>query len=257
MTDKKMRYFHLIYSIFVGISIVLAGICLIVSCVNIYNSGEHPYSREAVADAFSHIAIPVYICLILTIVGFVLDFLYSSRTSSKPGKDYEFLLKRLYEKKDLSQCSEDTFHKITSLIYGRLRMSVIRTSLLAVASGIILIYSLNENNFDSTDVNGSVIKAMYVIIPCLIVTFAFTLYTLIYNEKSIKTEYDLMLQLPALESPVSIETDKPSDNKKAQIIRFAILAVGLVLLIYGFITGGTADVLTKAVNICTECIGLG
>ncbi|MBQ9859332.1 MAG: thioredoxin [Clostridia bacterium] len=40
-------------------------------------------------------------------------------------------------------------------------------------------------------------------------------------------------------------------------VRLALLAVGLFLLIYGFATGGIADVLTKAVNICTECIGLG
>ena len=33
--------------------------------------------------------------------------------------------------------------------------------------------------------------------------------------------------------------------------------VGLVILVYGFFAGGTADVLTKAVNICTECVGLG
>ncbi|MBQ8683609.1 MAG: thioredoxin [Clostridia bacterium] len=40
-------------------------------------------------------------------------------------------------------------------------------------------------------------------------------------------------------------------------MRYGVLAVGLALLVYGFATGGIADVLTKAVNICTECIGLG
>ncbi|MBR6784589.1 MAG: thioredoxin [Clostridia bacterium] len=48
--------------------------------------------------------------------------------------------------------------------------------------------------------------------------------------------------------------------KKTSIVpalRFSVLLIALVLLIYGYILGGTADVLTKAVNICTECIGLG
>ena len=36
-----------------------------------------------------------------------------------------------------------------------------------------------------------------------------------------------------------------------------ILAAAVLLLIWGFVSGGAADVLTKAINICTECIGLG
>ncbi|MBQ2981771.1 MAG: thioredoxin [Lachnospiraceae bacterium] len=40
-------------------------------------------------------------------------------------------------------------------------------------------------------------------------------------------------------------------------MRIAFIIIGIGILIYGFATGGTRDVLTKAVNICTECIGLG
>ncbi|MBQ8324841.1 MAG: thioredoxin [Clostridia bacterium] len=35
----------------------------------------------------------------------------------------------------------------------------------------------------------------------------------------------------------------------------ALIAVALIVL--GRTSGGAADVLTKAINICTECIGLG
>ncbi|MBE6563056.1 MAG: thioredoxin [Ruminococcaceae bacterium] len=41
------------------------------------------------------------------------------------------------------------------------------------------------------------------------------------------------------------------------MVKLAILILAAAALIYGAIAGGTADVLTKAVNICTECIGLG
>ncbi len=36
-----------------------------------------------------------------------------------------------------------------------------------------------------------------------------------------------------------------------------LVCLAAVLILFGFFTGGTADVLTKAVNICTECVGLG
>ena len=40
-------------------------------------------------------------------------------------------------------------------------------------------------------------------------------------------------------------------------LRLALLCVGIGIFVYGFFAGGTADVMTKAVNICTECVGLG
>lgn len=41
------------------------------------------------------------------------------------------------------------------------------------------------------------------------------------------------------------------------ILRFVLLILGAVLFLTGLLTGGTAAILTKAVNICSECIGLG
>ena len=40
-------------------------------------------------------------------------------------------------------------------------------------------------------------------------------------------------------------------------MRGAILVVGIVCLVLGILNGGMADVLGKAIRICTECIGLG
>ncbi len=47
------------------------------------------------------------------------------------------------------------------------------------------------------------------------------------------------------------------DNKNTNVIRLVILGVAVIALIFGACFGGYADVLTKAINICTECIGLG
>ena len=41
------------------------------------------------------------------------------------------------------------------------------------------------------------------------------------------------------------------------IVRLIILAVAAAFIIIGSLNGGMADVLGKAVRICTECIGLG
>ena len=40
-------------------------------------------------------------------------------------------------------------------------------------------------------------------------------------------------------------------------LRWGILAAALILTAVGFVTGGFQDVLAKAANLCSECIGLG
>ncbi|MBQ8794562.1 MAG: thioredoxin [Clostridia bacterium] len=52
-------------------------------------------------------------------------------------------------------------------------------------------------------------------------------------------------------------TPNTTTNKNVKITRLIILGIAVITLVLGAIFGGYADVLTKAVNICTECIGLG
>ena len=72
-------------------------------------------------------------------------------------------------------------------------------------------------------------------------------------------EIELLKQLPNADNAMSVQHGDATDKSERQVklFRTAFLCVGLFLLIYGFISGGTVDVLTKAINICTECIGLG
>lgn len=48
---------------------------------------------------------------------------------------------------------------------------------------------------------------------------------------------------------------KPEGHIRA--VRLALLGAGVLLTVLGAANGGAHDVLVKAVNICTECIGLG
>ena len=46
-------------------------------------------------------------------------------------------------------------------------------------------------------------------------------------------------------------------EKKFRPYRNAIIVAALIFIVAGLINGGTIAVLAKAINICTECIGLG
>lgn len=255
MTNKNILLARRIYNILHCISIIVAGICLMAGCLSIYSFGDGAYSRQVVTETFSKIAVPVYLCLALTIISFIWDFIVPSK-AKKENKNipYEHILNRLNLKKDLNTCDETILNTIYKERKSRKIHSVIRTIIICISGIIFLCYALNDKNY-GTDINASVIKAMWILIPCLIIPFAYSVFTAFHNENSIKKEIELIKKAPAKEDAEEIEVK--NNDKAVTIIRFSLLFVGVGILLYGYFTGGTADVLTKAINICTECIGLG
>lgn len=259
MKKENIVRFQRIYGILLSISIILAGICLIAGCLTIYFTGERTYSREIVAETFSSIAIPVYICLVLTILGFVLEVILPSQVQKiKPQKEYTHILNRLIAKKDMSRCNEVLLDSINKERKNRKIHVTVRTLLLCITSIIFLSYALNGNHFHQSEITTSMIHAMWVLIPCMAIPFGYAIFTVYYNEKSMQRELELLKQVPAIETTTEhSQASGGVSKKKENLLRYALLLIGIVILVYGFVSGGTVDVLTKAINICTECIGLG
>ena len=51
--------------------------------------------------------------------------------------------------------------------------------------------------------------------------------------------------------------DPKVENTFVWIIRAIVFVIAITFIILGVFNGGVRDVLIKAINICTECIGLG
>lgn len=262
MTNERIKKIHRLYGILLSLALVAAGICLMVACVGVYRNGEAPlYSREEVAAAFRPIAVPVYAALVLAVGGAVLHLLLPAeaerlRAPYRPARVLRSLRKRAVlteEQKSVALRAQKT---------RRLHNWI--TALLAVAgAAVFLAYALNGANFPPADgikegLNDAMIRSMWVLLPCLAVPFAYGVFTGYYCRRSMEREIALLKKGAYLSAE---STEQPTAKTKGGFpvtaVRCALLAVGLFLLIYGFATGGIADVLTKAVNICTECIGLG
>ncbi len=256
MTKDSIAKLHRMYNLLFSIVIVIAGICLIVGVLTIYNSGDQPFSRESVAATFSTIAFPVYLTLAMAVVSFVWEILSPSDKEKNPtAKDYPAILQSLYSKKDLSSAEAPVLDEIHALWKNRNMHTIIRTLLLVVCSGIFLLYALNSANYHQSEINASMINAMKLLIPCSLVSFGYALFVAVHNEKSIQKEIELAKKLPAVQTTEDDEI--VAEEKRISPYRNAVLVAAIILIVYGLLNGGTIDVLTKAINICTECIGLG
>lgn len=250
-SKQKLLFF---YRIVLSCVIVLAGICLMVACVGIYRSGDEPFSRAAVAAAFSPISIPVYLCLAMVLGGFLLKLFFPTPAEKiAPVKQPSVTLRRLRQKADLDICANDLKAQILAQQQLRKTQKRICAAILAVCALIFLAYALDGSHFHTSEINTSMIRAMWVLLPCLAVSFGSCIWFLHVRKNSILKEIELLKQCPKKDVPQS-EIAKSCNCVK---LRYALLLAAAALALFGFFSGGTADVLTKAVNICTECIGLG
>ena len=255
MTEKRIRQ---IYGIVLSVVVIVAGICLLVQCLNIYRSGgEQTFTAEKVAGAFAPIALPVYLAIAMGLGGFLLHFLLpGEKLKLKLGKNEPLILKKLHEKFDYTLCEDG---RLRSAVEKEQRTRKLHTAiafgLLGIGAVVFLIYGTNPANFHQHQINDSMVKAMIVLLPCMAVPFGYGIFAAYHNRASIRAEIKLMKLVGAPRTqPVAAASNR---DKTVQILRYAIACVAVGLLLYGFLLGGWLDVLTKAVNICTECVGLG
>lgn len=239
-----------------SVSIILAGICLMAACFGIYHTGgDQPFSRESVAAAFGPIALPCWVCLGLIAVSVLTElFLPSPSAKGKPTRQTAMVLKTMQGKVDLSRCDDSLRGAISLQRSKRRRCQTVGWVLLAVCTLVFFSYGANPHNFHQSQINGSMISAMYRFLPCCLIPYGYGVWASFAARKSMEEEIRLLKSAPA-ESKVAAPVK--TAGSRLTVLRNALLLIGIAILIFGYFTGGTADVLTKAVNICTECVGLG
>lgn len=247
----KKQQFRRALGIATGCGILLAALCLMGGCGYLFIT-QGGFSRETVAAVFSAVSLPVYLALGLAVLGFCLDIFQPRKGEKLAASRQEWLiLQRLRSRTDISACAGAVRENIgkerrLQRIYGG-----ISAGLAVIGCGAVVVFLLSADRFLREDVSGSVLGLLGVLAPCLAVNLAWGLVSGPKYAASCRREIDLL-------KPVAGPRDGLMDSRKSVAApRLVLLAAAVLLLIWGFVSGGAADVLTKAINICTECIGLG
>lgn len=254
MSEKTIRTVRTVYGCVLSALLILTGLCFILSALSIYyGGGENPYTPEAIEERFSMIAIPVWITLGAILGGIVLHLIFPSQKKREvPISHKRDLLIRRFEKKNTD---DPTYREVakkehTKRLYFRLLAAGI--SLLSALP--FFLYALNPQSYRYPQYNESVIGAMPTLLLCSV------LLALSVAVCSHLCDRSYQRQLRALSALPAKAENATAPQKKVPIlwtVRVLLLLAALLLLVLGIAGGGMADVLSKAINICTECIGLG
>ena len=251
MKGQRIRQ---IYGIILTVSLILAGICLMYACYNVYSTGgDHPYSAKRVAEAFAPIAPAVYVALGLSLVSL---FLPKEEKRRKIEKNYELMLRKLHEKHDVYGCGDQNL--VQAIIREHKRRAtnrVITWILLALGFVVSTLYSTNMDNMGASNSTPKVMAFALVMGACFGVPFGFGIYSAYAHKASICKELELM-KLVAVPRSTPLVTTK-TQPKYMAYIPYVGIAVALLLIVVGYLGDGQAGVLAKAVEICKECVGIG
>ena len=251
--EKALRYTR------IALVLLTALVCLLLcwQAVDIYQTGNAPenfsapgvrihpvWSREIVGErllALSPVLI-LWLIAVLVCIALKLTVPKQEKIVSPPREVLDLLKTRVHPlPKDAAKLEQ---RRRTAW------MAAIAVSVLCAIPCVV--YLVQGSHFADRDLEKTMGAMLLALLPWLLIAFASLSAASLYESGSVRKEIALLQKAPK-SAPAPI--DRPP--KSPVPVQAAVLAVSLVLILLGIFNGGAWDVLVKAVNICTECIGLG
>lgn len=143
---------------------------------------------------------------------------------------------------------------------GALALERQRRGICMAAAGAILVcavpclvYLLNRAHFTSWDLEHVMGQMLLHVTPWVAAAFAVALAASFACGRSVQREIETLKGQEKKASP-----QMPAPRRiPLGVWRIGLCVAAIVFIVLGVMNGGLRDVLVKAVNICTECIGLG
>lgn len=280
MQEKTCKTVRLCYGIALSLMTAVTGALFIWQTLDIYLSGgSRPFTREIVLERLNRIAPAFWIWVVMVAVGFIIWEVFAVSYKRAPLKDDCYALRRL-KKRVPEKVGESGLASLKAVKRGELINLIVKLCaaalcLAGVAYGIA--YLATASNFPKTDVNGEMLNMAAHLAPCvfaaLLILCGVTLYLSLSAKKQLPHVKQIIASAKADEKNgveavyVTGNTAvadlygrwKALSNHKYFIlgVRIAIAVFAVTFIILGIVNGNMRAILIKAINICTECIGLG
>ena len=227
-------------------------------CLDIYLVGNSPanldanglyiqkvYRADDVIARLNGLRIWAMGYLVLLVIACVLipgNVRKGSAVAMEPDNRLRLMKKKLTDLPEAARTEENLRKKIQ---YGT-------AALIVGCAAVSLVYLLNRDNFTSWDLETVMGQMLVHTIPWIIIAFGAMIVASVFCRRSMEREIALLKGVSGNRAPEAAA--KPS---RVLFVRIALYALAITLIVLGINNGGMRDVLIKAINICTECIGLG
>lgn len=257
MTEKKL------YLILQSVLCVLLVILLMTAALSIYREGkaqkaEDPmasiYSREKTAEKFRPIAPLFFGAIGLTVAGWVLAV--KDENADKPVQDAELTrnltVARVTQPSEAMKKEQEKQKKL--FWSGWL--------LFALCMVPVGLYLFDSAHFPDGNLEEMITSLALHVFPWIVLGLGFLTVSSFLQEKSMERETEAARVRMKEEKEAGIKSGpkkemQPGNAKAKHTLQIVVVIAAVIFIILGVCNGSAKAVLTKAANICTECIGLG
>ena len=268
MTEQTKKAVSFWYSVFLSVFTLALGIAFLASVSDIYFSakaGEQIFTRANVTQKLLPCFITLGVWIVAVIAGFVLSVLFPSKERKKRGSDPEKIYRKLLTRipADGNEDFKKDLEKVKKAERVRFFVWCAVGAVCVVAGVIILIYAFNPKHFTAeVDFNTDVLNMAKWILPCTVISFLSCIAAAVVERETAKRSLVIVKKLVASGAAPKqvLEMDAAAQKRETYTvlgIRIGVAVLAVALIIWGVFNGGARDVFIKAINICTECIGLG
>lgn len=122
----------------------------------------------------------------------------------------------------------------------------------------VLIYCTKADHFPAEDLENMILSLTRSVFPWMAAGFFSLVLAGLLEEKSILREVNAArTQLREGKARTKLNVQMRALSRHAHSLRAVFLAAAFIFIVLGVLNGSLKDVLLKAINICTECVGLG
>ncbi len=212
------------------------------------------FTREKVGDRFAIIAPVFFIAVGTTLAGLILGI--RDEKEDQPVKVVQAELELLRSR--VRQPSEE----MKAAARKQKTYGIAGAAVFGVCMIPVLIYVTRLDHFPEDQLESMFRGLLWGIVPWTALGLAALLVFGLMRDRAAREEIAAAKARIAQEKEEKTEAGPPAAKGKNEertvlAVRIILLIVAAALLIAGVLNGGIRDVLIKAINLCTECVGLG
>lgn len=278
MKEKTCKSVRLSYGIIFGVYTVVVGALFLWQVLTLYFTGKAGggdiFTRERVNSAFDKIELFLWLWIAELVVGFVLWEVFPVKQKPRkicPDLQYARLSKRMPKIAPVS--NENNFHTYIYMDTEFAQVAQFKKVVFALKCGgwalfgaacvYGLIYLCIPANFPDKNVTAEVLNMVKHVFPCVFAGLILVCGAGIYEKYAVKNILPTVQKLTKGQKPqnsggIMAKAEGILENKWVLLgIRIAVAVIAVAFIIWGALNGNARAVFIKAINICTECIGLG